>query len=150
MRMNYHYGACSLLWMERLQDLVASQDPVNFYKTEIKPIQTFDPIEVPPVVIDKIDLSTNQKYLLKIYEAVSSGRVSEDLGKRSAGSLNHARWFTTTNRILRICLHRSPRKNLITLVNFVMRVYIPMWFEIKANPYVVSGFQSNLIGETTI
>ena len=32
-----------------------------------------------------------------------------------------------------------PEKHLITLVNFVMKVYVPMWFEIKANPYVASG-----------
>ena len=107
---------------------------------EIKPIQTFDPIEVPPVVIDKTDLSTDQKYLLEIYEAVSSGRVSEDLGKRSPGSLNHARWLTTANRILRLYVSNVHQENnLITLVNFVMRVYVPMWFEIKANPYVASG-----------
>ena len=107
---------------------------------EMKTIQKFDPIEVPPVIIDKTDLSTDKKYLLEIYEAVSSGRVSEDLGKHSPGSLNHARWLTTANRILRLYVSTvHPEKHLITLVNFVMKVYVPMWFEIKANPYVASG-----------
>ena len=68
---------------------------------EMKTIQKFYPIEVPLVIIDETDLSTDQKYLLEIYEAVSSGRVSEDFGKRSPGSSNHARWLTTANRILR-------------------------------------------------
>ena len=106
----------------------------------MKTIQKFDPIEVPPVIIDKTDLSTDQKYLLEIYEAVSSGRVSEDFGKRSLGSLNHARWLTTANRILRLYVSTvHPEKQLITLVKFVMKVYVPMWLEIKANPYVASS-----------
>ena len=37
-----------------------------------------------------------------------------------------------------------PEKHLITLVNFVMKVYVPMWFEIKANPYVASGARNIL------
>ena len=33
----------------------------------------------------------------------------------------------------------EPSSNLITLVEFVMMAYIPMWFEIKGNPYVHMG-----------
>ena len=84
-------------------------------------VENFTSVEVPAIVTKATDLSTHQKYLLDIHEAVSSGRVSEDLGKRSPGSLNHARWLTTTNRILRIYISTVHLdEHLIKLVNLVM------------------------------
>ena len=107
---------------------------------EKRPVENFTPVGVPAIVTNATDLSTDQKYLLDIHDAVSSGRVSEDLGKRSPGSLNHARWLTTANRILRLYISTvHPDEHLMKLVNFVMKTYTPMWFEIKANPYVTSG-----------
>ena len=109
-------------------------------KCETKAVVSFTPIEVPAISIDKADLSTDQKYLLEMYDAVSRGLLSDDLAKRSPGSLNHARWLTTANRILRLYVSiNEPSQNLITLVEFVMMAYIPMWFEIKGNPYVQMG-----------
>ena len=106
----------------------------------MKTIQKSYPIEVPPIIIVKKDLSTDQKYLLEIYGAASIGRVSEGFGKRSPRTLNHSRWLTTANRILRLYVSTNhPEEKLMTLVNFVMKVYVPMWFEIKAMPYADSG-----------
>ena len=63
----------------------------------------------------------------KIYKAVSSGWVSENLGNRSPGSLNHARWLTTASRISRLYLSKfHSEKHLVTLVNFVMKVNFPI------------------------
>lgn len=108
---------------------------------ETKVVVSFTPIAALLVTtIDKNDLSTDQKYLHEMHQAVSSGMLSEDLAKRSPGSLNHARWLTTANRILRLYVSvENPCENLKTLVKFVMTVYIPMWFQIKTNPYVHSG-----------
>ena len=75
-----------------------------------------------------------------MYDAVSRGLLPDDLAKKSPGSLNHARWLTTANRILRLSVSiDEPSPNLITIVKFVMMAYIPMWFEIKCNPYVHMG-----------
>ena len=48
------------------------------------------------------DLSTDQRYLYEMCQAVSMGKVSEELGRRSPGALHHARWLTRANRILRL------------------------------------------------
>ena len=48
------------------------------------------------------DLSTDQQYLYEMCQAVSMGKVSEELGRRSPGALHHARWLTRANRIPRL------------------------------------------------
>ena len=40
------------------------------------------------------DLSTDQRYLCEMCQAVSKGKVSEELGRRPPGALYHARWLT--------------------------------------------------------
>ena len=69
---------------------------------ESKVIVQFNPIpgNLPPV--DANILSTDQKYLYEIHTAVSTGIIPEGLASRSPGCLNHARWLTTANRLLRI------------------------------------------------
>ncbi|KAJ2945333.1 hypothetical protein O0L34_g9424 [Tuta absoluta] len=47
-------------------------------------------------------LSTDQKYLYDICEAVSSGVCSVELANRQPGKMAHSRWLTTANRILRL------------------------------------------------
>jgi hypothetical protein len=107
---------------------------------ETKPIVPFDPIAVVLHQVDVTTLSTDQKYLYQIHQAISVGEVSHDLSSRSPGGLNHARWITTANRILRLYVStEEPSHNLVTLTHFVMEVYAPMWFIIKGNPYVQSG-----------
>ena len=113
----------------------------QLHNCEIRDIISFEPVAVPELQLINIDeLSTDQKYLYEIYHAVSGGNFPEDLAKRNPSGLNHARWVTTANRILRLYVSvEEPSKNLKTLVKFVMTVYIPMWFQIKANPFVHSG-----------
>jgi hypothetical protein len=83
---------------------------------ETKVVVSYKSIAAPlETTIDKNDLITDQKYLHEMHQAVSSGMLSEDLAKRSPGSLNHARWVTTANRILRLYVSvESPSKNLKT------------------------------------
>lgn len=78
------------------------------------------------------DLSTDQKYLLKIMNAVSSGICSLELANTKPGPMSHSRWLTTANRILRLYVSTEvPSENLKTLATFIMNVYGPMWFSIK-------------------
>ena len=91
-------------------------------------------------MIDVQDLSTDQKYLHEICTAVIKGQCPQDLFLRNPGAINHSRWLTTGNRILRLFVgSEEPSHELITLAKFVMRVYALMWFSIKCNPSCENG-----------
>ena len=68
-------------------------------------------------------------------EAVDKADCPVDLALRNPGLLNHSRWLTTANRIIRLYISLdSPSCNLKTLVTFIIRVYAPTWFAIKSKP----------------
>ena len=62
----------------------------------------FDPIEVVLPIVILEELSTDLQYLWEMCEAVSKGKCSPALSKRNPGALNHSRWITTANRVLRL------------------------------------------------
>ena len=52
--------------------------------------------------------------------------------KRNPGKCNKSRWLTTANRISRLYIStENPTKELQLIVEFIMKVYRPMWFNIK-------------------
>ena len=54
--------------------------------------------------------------------------------------MHHARWLTTANRILRLYVSEtSPSPQLIVIVNYIMKVYVRVWFAIKCNSSVFQG-----------
>ncbi|VEN43556.1 unnamed protein product, partial [Callosobruchus maculatus] len=110
---------------------------------ESLPIVDFNIIESNMPVLDEsvsTELSTDQKYLFDICNAISKGTVNENLSKRSPGKIVHSRWLTTANRILRLYVSTAePSENLVTLVTFILKVYSPMWFIIKAKPSCLQG-----------
>lgn len=86
--------------------------------------------DLPRNVID--DLSTDQKYLYQMSNAVSTGFCAPELANRQPGKMAHSRWLTTANRILRLYISTlHPTENLKLLVNYVVKAYAPMWFLIK-------------------
>lgn len=86
------------------------------------------------------DLSSDQKYLFEICEAVSRGECSEDLAKKNPGKLSHSRWLTTANRLLRLYVSSdNPSENLKILSEYIMRVYAPVWFYVKLHPSGTHG-----------
>ena len=86
------------------------------------------------------DLSTDQKYLLSIYRAISSGEVSDSLALLKPGNIVLSRWLTTANRLLRLYVSTSsPSENFKMIVLFIMKVYVPTWLEIKCNQSIVLG-----------
>src|SRR6218665_2591838 len=69
-----------------------------------------------------------------------SGQCSTDLGNRKPGPMCHYRWLTTANRILRLYISKeNPDKHLVTLVNYIVKMYAPLWFEIKSKPSCIGG-----------
>lgn len=105
------------------------------------PIIDFVPITcVLPSCMNSNDLSTDQKYLFDLCSAVSVGICPVDHSLRNPGLINHSRWLTTANRILRLYVAtRSPSDELKTIVTFIVTVYAPVWFEIKNAPSCKDG-----------
>ena len=104
------------------------------------PVVAFEKIDVtlPTVILE--DLSTDRKYLWEMCEAISKGDCSLALSKRNPGGLNHSRWLTTANRLLRLYVaSEQPSMNLKHLVTYVMKVYSPVWFSIKMHPSCKDG-----------
>lgn len=105
------------------------------------PATAFHPIQsenLPELVPD--DLSTDQKYLWDICQAVMSGVCSESLTQRNPGKLSHSRWLTAANRILRLYVSSSSvTKELQILSEYVVKVYAPVWFHIKLKPSCKEG-----------
>ena len=86
------------------------------------------------------DLSTDQRCLYEMCQAVSMGKVSEELERCSPGALHHARWLTRANPIMRFYFSSSnPSNKLKDLVKIVMQLYAPGWFQIKSHPSVSDG-----------
>lgn len=72
--------------------------------------------------------------------AVSSGNCSLDLSLRNPGKLAHYRWLTLANRILRLYVAtENPTENLKTLAEYIVKVYAPVWFNIKLKPSCTYG-----------
>jgi hypothetical protein len=86
------------------------------------------------------DLSTDQRYLYEITTAVVEGRCPEGLSQRDPGKISHSRWLTTANRILRLYMStEEPSQALKELTTFVVKVYAPVWFNIRNKPYFTCG-----------
>src|SRR6218665_2824048 len=62
--------------------------------------------------------------------------LSQDLAR----TLCHSRWLTTANRILQLYIWKeNPDKRLVTLVNYIVKVYATKWFEINSKPSCTGG-----------
>jgi hypothetical protein len=107
---------------------------------EKMPVVSFQKIEFDCPVVEVTDLSSDQAYLLRICSSIMTGNFPKVLEKKSPGALNHARWLTTANRILRLYVSTvNPSEVLLILVEFIMKVYAPMWFSIKSEPSCLMG-----------
>jgi hypothetical protein len=104
------------------------------------PVKKYEKIEASLPTVNLIELSTDQQYLWEISNAVSEGHCPHVLSKREPGLLNHSRWLTTANRVLRLYVAtENPSENLKTLAEYVAKVYAPMWFSIKTKPSCKDG-----------
>jgi hypothetical protein len=107
---------------------------------QLMPVTAFEKIDCDMPTVDLKSLSTDQKYMWEIANAVSCGECSPALAQRQPGTLNHSRWLTTANRVLRLFVATSePSEQLKTLSTYIVRVYIPMWFCIKTKPSCKDG-----------
>ncbi|KAI4796469.1 hypothetical protein KUCAC02_026971 [Chaenocephalus aceratus] len=99
-------------------------------------------IKLPDKVIQ--DLSTDQHYGYKMVCAVRDGVFPARLALLEIGPVNHSRWLTTANRLLRLWVskHRlkgKKLKNLQLIVEFIIGVYYPCWFNVKVKHSWIEG-----------
>ncbi|KAG0725912.1 hypothetical protein GWK47_037650 [Chionoecetes opilio] len=114
---------------------------------EINP--NFTRISVGPPLIklpDKViqDLSTDQHYSYKIVCAVRDGVLPAGLALLEIGPVNHSRWLTTANKLLRFWVSKhgftgKNLKNLHCIVEFIIGVYYPCWFNVKVKHSWIEG-----------
>ena len=119
----------------------------NAVNLEINP--KFSPIQIGPALIELDqsiidDLSTDQKYGYRMVMAIRAGKVYMDLANMDIGPICHSRWLTTANRLLRTWVgkHGFKGKDLASLkmiVEFIVGVYYPIWFEVKVKHNFIDG-----------
>ena len=86
------------------------------------------------------DLSNDQEYLYEMCRGIIGGEILPDLALCEPGALNHARWLTLANRILRKYVSTAkPSSKLKRLVNAIIKFYAPSWFHIKTHPHCKDG-----------
>ena len=104
------------------------------------PVVAFVAFSGADLSVDRNTLSTDQKYLYDIFQSITTGKVSIEIARKSPGKMSHSRWLTTANRILRLYVSTTdPDDNFKMLVEFIMRVYAPMWFKIKVHHNAEDG-----------
>lgn len=109
-------------------------------KCEKLPVVNFDSIECEIPDIDRKILSRDQQYLLDISCAIKAGNCPEDLSAREPGPLSHSRWLTTANRVLRLYISiENPTDEHKILASFILKSYMPVWFQIKTSKYFTNG-----------
>jgi len=103
-------------------------------------VANFETIDGEHINATKTDLSKDQQYLLDIYKAVKIGECTLDLAIKDPGLLNHSRWLKCANRLLRRYVSEiNPSCELRILTNYIMKMYAPIWFNIKRNHLVKYG-----------
>ena len=117
--------------------------------TELEINPKFAKIDIGPPIIQLRpevvkDLSTDQSYAYKMYEAIRTGKLPLALAQLEIGPVNHSRWLTTACRLCRLWvskhgLSRKNVENLRLIVEFIIGVYIPNWFNIKVKHSWIEG-----------
>ena len=89
------------------------------------PVVNFVPVCAEDICIHPDILSTDQKYLLRMFNSVKEGYLDTSLSLSDPGNISHARWLTTANRFLRLYVAtETPSEALIRIVHYIMKCYM--------------------------
>ena len=91
-------------------------------------------IYLPDDVLKK--MSTDQKMCYKLVEAVKAGVLPVELQEMLCGTLNHARWLTTAQRVVFLWTRQHGLRGhnfavLELLVKFCLEYYFKIYFDLK-------------------
>jgi hypothetical protein len=115
------------------------------------PVVQFQPISYPDHLVlteeEVAEFSWDQKYMARMWLAVISGMVDDNLAAIEPGPPCISRWLTLWGRILRIYVATPrPNKELKRMVNMIVKFSVPMWFHIKRHPYAAAGPHNTFMG----
>ena len=109
----------------------------------------FKPVKLGPGLPDLAqdvvdDLSDDQQYGFNMVMGIRKGSVPLKILMLSIGPVSHARWLTTANRFLKLWVSDhgfdgDNLKNLEMIVEFIVTVYYPVWFQCKVKHHVSLG-----------
>ena len=75
-----------------------------------------------------------------MFNSVKEGYLDTSLSLSDPGNISHARWLTTANRFLRLYVAtETPSEALIRIVHYIMKCYVPTWFNIKVEESIFKG-----------
>ena len=99
-------------------------------------------IHLPDDVLQK--MSTDQKTCYKLVKAVKEGVLPVELQDMLCGTLNHARWLTTAQRLVFLWtrnhgLSGNNLKVLELLVKFCLEYHFKIYFDLKVHHDLVDG-----------
>ncbi|GBN09874.1 hypothetical protein AVEN_31844-1 [Araneus ventricosus] len=89
-------GTSVIFWEDRQTTNCEKLLIINFESTDLDEIN-----------INKTDLSEDPQYILDIVKANQTGQCALDLAVRDPGPLNHSRWLTCANRVLRLFISQT-------------------------------------------
>ena len=95
-----------------------------------------DVIDLPTAVME--DLSTDQEHAYILFKAVTSLNISFDHAALQCGTMDHSRWLTTANRVMKLWMSEHGLQdedlgNLKAVLEWLVGCYYPMWFQIKSH-----------------
>lgn len=115
-------------WKGPISNALSSCETLPRSPSGFKKIDNGDPLPN----IDVEELSCDQSYLYQIISAIRTGYIDDDLLRQKPGPMLLSRWLTTANRICRLYISSDrPSDELLTLTQFIVCHYGPMWFTIK-------------------
>ena len=90
------------------------------------------------------ELSWDQLMLYKLTKMILTGVKEPNIEDYSIGPVSLARWLTIGSRLLRLYiskhnLNEEETQKLRLLVEYIVIIYTPTWFDIKIKPYVSHG-----------
>src|SRR6218665_810821 len=123
-----------VLHMDQIHFLVQLKDcdmpVVTFQRIEGNVLPNIDPYEL--AQIRSIYLKCVRQLLLD-----NATPIWATIGRPKPGPMCHSRWLTMANRILRLYISKeNPDRHLVTLINYIVKVYAPIFFEIKSKCHV--------------
>ena len=108
-----------------------------------EPVVAFKPVtgKVTALPDDVIkDLSRDQKLGYLYCMAVQTGIMPDELPSQVIGPMVTSRWNTTATRLLcKYTRTQWPTKKMTRLVEMVLMLYYPGWFQFKSHPHIQDG-----------
>lgn len=104
----------------------------NFTISKIVAFEAISLGDLPSGVDKLVDLRGDQRQLLDLGLAIAAGKCPTKIAFKKPPAFSFCRWLSAAIRILLVYISTTlPSNELRTLVYFIQRAYIPMWFRVR-------------------